>query len=72
MAPPATKPRKPSKKGRRLCRMCSRRIDPNEEAVRVADIKHWDNLGGKVRYWLCWRCAGELEAVLDAICGVHR
>lgn len=56
-----------SKLGRRRCRKCLRRIDPQEEAVRVANIKSWGNLGGKVRFWLCWRCAGELEQAFDAL-----
>ena len=65
MGSPATTTRK-KQRGRRICRCCTRQIDPLEEAVRVANVKEWTHQVGRLRYWLCWRCAGDLEHAIDA------
>lgn len=55
----------------RRCKCCDRKLDPLEEAIRVATCK--DSSGsaaiGHMRYWLCWRCA---KAVEDAIPAIRR
>ena len=57
----------PVTKGRRICRMCDRRVRPGERALRCADVTETTNVIGRVRYWLCWGCARDMEYGIEQI-----